>query len=165
MSPIDNEPLDPEPLGRRIAALRALVGLTQQEVAYRLAMSRNGLSYVETGSSIPSERTIVLLAGIFGIEPIELVAGTDYPAAKADRLPLIAAMHTEVGARLLALDHELRWVDGLDAARRAEALAVIQRELAVLERTALEPAEQQAVRQARTRLDRLASPGSAAESA
>ncbi len=115
-------------------------------------MSRNGLSYVETGDSIPSERTIVLLAGVFGIEPIDLVAGTDYPAAKADRLPLVAAMHTEVGARLSALELEQRWVERLDPGARTEALEVIGRELKLLERKALEPAEQAAVRAARARL-------------
>lgn len=152
-------------MGRRVAALRSRTGLTQQEVAYRLAMSRNGLSYVETGSSIPSERTIVLLAGIFGIEPIDLVAGTDYPEAKADRLPLVAAKHTEVGARLAALDLELRWVEELDPDRRNEALDVIRRELQVLERKALEPAEQQAAREARAGVERLASAKPTAESA
>lgn len=144
---------DPEPLGRRIAALRARLGLTQQEVAYRLAMSRNGISYVETGDSIPSERTIVLLAGVFGIEPLELVKGTDYPTGKADRLPLVAARHTEVGARLTALDLELRWIDRLDPVFRAEALEAVARELKVLERKSLEPAEAALVRAARERIE------------
>ena len=157
----------PEPLGRRLAALRARFGLTQQEVAYRLAMSRNAVSYVETGGSIPSERTIVLLAGLFGVAPHDLVAGTDYPAAKADRLPLVAAAHTEVAARLLALDAELRWIAQLEQPARVEALAVVGRELQVLERTALEPAEQVRVREALVRLRTfdLASGVDAAETA
>jgi transcriptional regulator with XRE-family HTH domain len=142
----------PEPFGRRLAALRARFGLTQQEVAYRLAMSRNAVSHVETGGSIPSERTIVLLAGLFAVAPHELVAGTDYPVAKADRLPLVAAAHTEVSARLLALDAELRWIAQMARPDRAEALAVVGHELQVLERTTLEPAEQVRVREALVRL-------------
>jgi transcriptional regulator with XRE-family HTH domain len=142
----------PEPLGRRIAAHRARLGLTQQEVATRLALSRNAVSYMETGDSIPSERTIVLLAGLFGVEPHELVAGTDYPEAKADRLPLVAARHTEVAARLLALDAELRWVLQLPLGQRSVALDTIDVELLTLERQALDRREQAAVREARRRV-------------
>ncbi len=66
--------------------------------------------------SIPGERTVALLAGLFKLEPHELVAGTDYPPAKADRLPLVVARYTEVEhqLRLLELDTER----GLDGARR-----------------------------------------------
>jgi transcriptional regulator with XRE-family HTH domain len=142
----------PEPLGRRLAAHRARLGITQQELAQRLALSRNAVSLMETGESLPSERTIVLLAGRFGIEPHELVAGTDYPDAKADRLPLVAARHTAVEARLLALEHELRWVVELDARRRAEAVQVIDEELTSLARSSLDQAEQASIREARVRL-------------
>jgi transcriptional regulator with XRE-family HTH domain len=149
----------PEPLGRRLAAHRARLGLTQQELASRLALSRNAVSYIETGDSIPGERTIVLLAGLFGVEPHELVNGTDYPDAKVDRLPLVAARHTRVEARLLALDAELRWVDGLPSARRAEALGTIERELRALELESLDPREQSEVRAARARVAVAAADG------
>jgi transcriptional regulator with XRE-family HTH domain len=142
----------PEPLGRRIAAHRARLGLTQQELATRMALSRNAVSYIETGDSIPGERTIVLLAGLFGVEPHELVTGTDYPDAKVDRLPLVAARHTEVAARLLALEVELRWVTQLAAPAREVAFEVVDRELHALERCALDPAEQASVREARAGL-------------
>ena len=39
----------------------------------------------------PAERTVALLAGLFSMEPHDLVDGTSYPAAKAERLPLVAA--------------------------------------------------------------------------
>ncbi|QGG95817.1 helix-turn-helix domain-containing protein [Actinomarinicola tropica] len=118
-----------EPLGRRLARLRVARGHTQQSVAERLGLSRNAVSHLETGLSHPSERTVVLLAGLFGIEPHDLVAGTDYPPAKVDRLPAVAPRHTEVAARLLALDLELRWVDALPPASRADALTTILAEL------------------------------------
>jgi len=57
---------------------------------------------------VPGERTIALLAGVFKSEPHELVAGTDYPVAKAERLPVVVTRYTEVELqlRLLALDAE-----------------------------------------------------------
>lgn len=131
----------PESFGRRVAGLRAEQGLTQQDVAARLALSRNAVSHLETGLSHPSERTVVLLAGLFGLEPHELVAGTDYPQAKADRLPLVAPRFTLVGARLHRLDVELDLIARLadDEAERARDELVD--ELRALEREALDPSE------------------------
>ena len=77
----------PGGLGRRIAGCRGDLGLTQQELAARVAISRVALSNLESGRSEPGERTVTLLAGIFGMEPHELVEGTSYPGAKSDRLP------------------------------------------------------------------------------
>jgi transcriptional regulator with XRE-family HTH domain len=93
-----------ESFGRRVAKLRADLGWTQARLAERVALSRVGLSHLEGAISVPSERTVTLLAGVFGREPHELVGGTDYPAAKAERLPLVAARHTEVDHQLAVLD-------------------------------------------------------------
>ena len=108
----------PIPLGPRIAQLRAELGWTQQELADRLAISRVAVSHLEAGMSTTGERTIALLAGLFKVEPHELVAGTNYPPAKAERLPVVVCRYTEVELqlRLLELDRER----GLDDARRAE---------------------------------------------
>ena len=107
-------------LGQRIAALRAGRGWTQQELAERLAISRVALSHLEAGMSTPGERTIALLAGLFKLEPHELVEGTNYPMAKAERLPVVVCRYTEVELqlRLLALDEER----GLDGPRRRDWL-------------------------------------------
>src|SRR5437016_7990862 len=107
-----------ENLGRRIAVLRGALGWTQQELADRLAVSRVAVSHIEAGLREPGERTVVLLAGLFKVEPWELVAGTAYPEAKAERLPTVACRYTEVELqlRLLELDEDR----GLDAARRAD---------------------------------------------
>jgi transcriptional regulator with XRE-family HTH domain len=112
-----------ENLGRRIAAHRAKLGLTQQELAERLAISRVAVSHVESGLSDPGERTVTLMAGLFKVEPHELVAGTNYPLAKVDRLPVVTARYTEVELQLTLLDHDLAWLDHLDpgeAERRLE---------------------------------------------
>jgi|RhiMetdeSRZDD1v2_1073273.scaffolds.fasta_scaffold408616_2 transcriptional regulator with XRE-family HTH domain len=104
----------PEPLGQRIAQLRARLGWTQQDLAERLAASRVAVSHFEMGLAVPSERTVVLLAGLFGHEPHELVAGTNYPQAKAERLPTVACRYTEVELQLALLHRDLEWVARLD---------------------------------------------------
>lgn len=86
--------------GDRIARLRVERGWTQQQLADRLAMSRTALSHLEAGMRVASERTVVILAGVFATPPYELVADTSYPQAKSDRLPEIVALHTEVDMAL-----------------------------------------------------------------
>ena len=102
-----------ESLGRRIAAHRAKLGLTQQELADRLAISRVAVSHLESGLSDPGERTVTLLAGLFKLEPHELVAGTSYPVGKAERLPVVTTRYTEVEHQLALLDADLSWVEHL----------------------------------------------------
>src|SRR5437879_4908965 len=96
-----------EPLADRIAKLRTELGWTQAELADRVGISRVALSHIEAGISKPGERTVALLAGVFKFEPHELVAATDYPAAKAERLPLVAARYTEAEHQLALLDAQL----------------------------------------------------------
>jgi transcriptional regulator with XRE-family HTH domain len=96
-----------ESLGRRIAKLRADLGWTQQELADRVAVSRVALSHLESGLSTPGERTVALLAGVFGMEAHDLVEGTTYPAGKVDRLPLVVTRHTEVELQVRLLDRDL----------------------------------------------------------
>jgi transcriptional regulator with XRE-family HTH domain len=104
------ENLAPE-LGRRIADLRAKRAWTQADLASRLGVSRTAVSHAEAGLSIPGERTVALLAGLFGMEPHELVAGTDYPSAKAERLPVVVARHTEVEHELALLERDVGWIE------------------------------------------------------
>jgi transcriptional regulator with XRE-family HTH domain len=105
------EPNETERLGRRIAAFRGKLGWTQQELADRLAVSRVAVSHLESGVTTPGERTVTLLAGVFKVPPHELVADTDYPKAKAERLPVVVAQHTEVELRLALLENDVRWLD------------------------------------------------------
>ncbi|HMG40186.1 MAG TPA: helix-turn-helix domain-containing protein [Acidimicrobiales bacterium] len=96
-----------------MAKLRAELGWTQAQLAERIGLSRVGLSHVEASLSVPSERTVTLLAGVFGREPYELADGTDYPRAKAERLPLVTARYTEVDHQLAVLAAVLATVDRL----------------------------------------------------
>src|SRR4051794_41668032 len=93
-------------LGRRIGTLRGALGWTQQELADRLGVSRVAVSHIEAGLRDPGERTVTLLAGLFKLEPWELVAGTSYPPAKVERLPVVACRYTEVELQLRLLEED-----------------------------------------------------------
>jgi len=91
-------------LGARIATHRKALGWTQQQLAERLGASRTAVSLLEAGQATPSERTVALLAGLFKIEPHNLVTGTGYPVAKAERLPVVVCRYTEVELQLRLLE-------------------------------------------------------------
>lgn len=125
-----------ESLGRRIADRRNQLGWTQQELADRLGVSRAAVSHLEAGLNVPGERTVTLLAGLFKCEPHELVSATSYPAAKAERLPVVACRYTEVELQLHLLDADLvrGACQGWD--ERLRALAAVthdRRELAAID--------------------------------
>lgn len=102
-----------EQLGPRIALLRSRHGFTQQELADRLAISRTAVSHLEAGISIPSERTVTLLAGLFKIEPVEMIAGTQYPEPKAERLPLVTCRYTEAELQAQLIQRDCAWLQRL----------------------------------------------------
>ena len=139
-------------VGARIAALRVAAGYTQQELAGRIAISRVALSNLESGRSVPGERTVTLLAGIFGVEPHELVEGTSYPMAKADRLPLVAARHTEVELQLRLLDRDLRWLESAPTPVAERVVGEWRRELRRLRDDTFDARQRELVQDA---LDRL----------
>jgi transcriptional regulator with XRE-family HTH domain len=111
-----------------VAKLRGELGWTQAQLAERVAVSRVALSHVESNVSVPSERTVTLLAGVFGCEPHELVAGTDYPPAKAERLPLVAARHTEVAHQIALLEAVLGLVERVPGPGRDRLAADLRHE-------------------------------------
>jgi transcriptional regulator with XRE-family HTH domain len=112
-------------LGQRIASLRTDRGWTQQQLADRLGISRVAVSHLETDLNTPSERTVALLAGLFRLEPHDLVAGTSYPVAKSDRLPLVVTRWTEVEHQLALLARDLWWIDGADGSAGSAGFAEV----------------------------------------
>lgn len=147
-------PPGPGSLGQRISVLRAERGWTQQQLADRLGISRVAVSHLETDLNTPSERTVAILAGLFRLEPHDLVAGTSYPMAKADRLPLVVARWTEVEHQLALLERDLEWLDA-GAGDRATAERVLARweaDLAKLAADVREPGEAALVADARRSL-------------
>lgn len=101
----------PEAIGKRIARLRSERGWTQQALAARLAISRVAVSHIEMDLSLPSERTVTLLAGMFKLSPYALVDGTTYPQAKAERLPAVVCCYTELELEIALLQNDLIWLD------------------------------------------------------
>ena len=51
----------------RLKELRKELGLTQQEFADRLRISRSNVATYEVGKSVPGEATIALIVHIFGV--------------------------------------------------------------------------------------------------
>ncbi|HEX6288191.1 MAG TPA: helix-turn-helix domain-containing protein [Herpetosiphonaceae bacterium] len=114
----------PEQLGARLARLRSELGWTQQELADRIAVSRVAISHFEMGLQVPSERTIALLAGVFNVEPLALVADTYYPPAKADRLPPIVARYTAIENELCLLERDLAWLERIASLPHSHGIAL-----------------------------------------
>lgn len=102
-----------ETVGKRIAQLRTKAGLTQQALANRIAISRVAISHIEMDLTLPSERTVTLLAGIFKLSPHELIEGTLYPRAKAERLPPETLCYTKLELDLALLENDLEWLERL----------------------------------------------------
>jgi transcriptional regulator with XRE-family HTH domain len=130
-----------EAFGRKMAKARLERGWTQQDLADRVGVSRVALSHIEAGMTWPNERTVTLLAGWFKVEPTELVAGTDYPAAKAERVPLVANRHTEVDLQLALLARDLAWAEGAGARANADTRAGWRAALLELLDTVADPGE------------------------
>lgn len=130
-----------ETLGQRIARLRTQRGWTQQQLADRLAASRVAVSHFEMGITAPSERTIVLLAGLFKTEPFALIAGTMYPAAKAEKLPAVALRYTEVELQLALMQRDLEWAARLGTATVHAVAAEWRLQLEVLRQAASDSEE------------------------
>ena len=105
-----------ETIGARIARLRRDRGWTQQALAERIAISRVAVSHIEMDLSTPSERTIALLAGVFKLSPREVVWGTTYPQAKAERLPFVVCRHTELELQVALLRCDVNWLQRLQDA-------------------------------------------------
>jgi transcriptional regulator with XRE-family HTH domain len=139
-----------ENLGRRIARLRGELGWTQHDLATRLAISRVAVSHLEAGLTVPSERTVTLLAGLFKLEPWELVENTSYPQAKAERLPPVAARYTEVELQLRLMEAELERVESSGGGEQARA--GWRHRLELLRKCAHDAREQEALRLALRRL-------------
>jgi hypothetical protein len=72
--------------------------------------------------NLPSERTVTLLAGLFKCTPFELVNGTTYPGAKAERLPGSVCCYTKLEVDLALMQNDLDWLEKLADSPRLEKL-------------------------------------------
>jgi transcriptional regulator with XRE-family HTH domain len=148
----------PEPIGQRIAAFRQEMGWTQQALADRLGISRVAVSHIEADISLPGERTITLLAGLFKTPPHELVRGTTYPQAKADRLPRMVCSFTAFEVAMALFENDIAWLERLRGfSERKQFIEKARRkwsrELAVWEGEVLDEEGQKMLAEARSTLN------------
>lgn len=113
----------PEMIGQRIARYRQQNEWTQEQLAERIAISRVAVSHIEMGLSIPSERTITLMASVFRCNPFDLVNDTSYSLAKADRLPQTIAWFTQREQQLALLTRDLDWLQRINDKRELRRLS------------------------------------------
>jgi transcriptional regulator with XRE-family HTH domain len=153
----------PEPIGQRIATLRQEMGWTQQALADRLGISRVAISHIEADISIPGERTIALLAGLFKIPPHELVRGTTYPQAKVDRLPGTVCSFTAFEVAMALFENDLAWLGRLGDLPQYEQFCEQIRqkwfqELEKWEREIVDEEQQKVLARARLNLNKIGQP-------
>ena len=60
-------------IGSRIAENRRRIGMTQEELAAKLAVSAQAVSKWENGSAAPSTTNLMAMAKLFGVEAAELL--------------------------------------------------------------------------------------------
>ncbi|MGK8501821.1 helix-turn-helix domain-containing protein [Nocardia asiatica] len=119
-----NQQEDGRFIGRRIRAIRARRGITQQVLADRVGLSRGAIAKFENGERpVDSRRTLYALSAALGVRVADL---TGHPLDQAD--PSAAEFHAAVGEIEAAL-----WMAG-DVAETAETRSL--GELAVVARRA-----------------------------
>lgn len=74
-------------LGRRIRLLREMAGLSQQQLADKVGISRSAVAFWETGRSGHVGKHLGGLAQVLGVEPEVLLTGMAYKAIQATLTP------------------------------------------------------------------------------
>lgn len=77
--------MDPKLLGQRIKEARLAKKMTQNEVVGTF-ITRNMLSQIESGSAVPSMKTLTYLAGVLGLPPAALLQEDTAEPASCDSL-------------------------------------------------------------------------------
>lgn len=108
-------------LSEKILALRKKSGLSQEELAYQLEVSRQSVSKWESGASIPDLERIIKLSSIFGVS-------TDYllkDEMETDPLPAAAIAEAEDGSacKTVCLDRANEYMARRCGAAKKMALA------------------------------------------
>lgn len=103
-------------LGEKIYALRTGQGLSQEDLAAKLEVSRQSVSKWETGQSVPDLEKMIKLADLFGVSVDELVREGERPQPPQPEIKVvyvkekrsltrtqIAGVCMEIGGLVLAL--------------------------------------------------------------
>jgi transcriptional regulator with XRE-family HTH domain len=147
-------------IGKRIAKLRGERGWTQQYMSERIAISRAAVSHIEMGLTIPGERTITLLAGLFKMTPLTRVENTAYPKAKSDRLPLNVCCFTPLENDISLMKNDFKWLEliqntPLFDTSKEQTYTHWSTKLTEWESRTFDPYEKISIQQARQRLHQL----------
>lgn len=81
-------------LGRRIRLLREMIGLSQQQLADKVGISRSAVAFWETGRSGHVGKHLGSLAQVLGVEPEVLLTGMAYKAIQETLTPDESTMLT-----------------------------------------------------------------------
>ena len=74
-------------LAEQILALRTQMGLSQEDLAEQLGVSRQSVSKWETGQSVPDLDKLIKLADLFGVTLDELARAAPEAGEKAKKVP------------------------------------------------------------------------------
>jgi len=100
-------PLDKEMIGRRLAAVRAELGLSQAALADQVSLSKRAYIHYERGEREVPTGLIKALYDLHGIDPVWLMSGTEAQPQKARTGTVDFKL---VDMIVLALDRELEAV-------------------------------------------------------
>ena len=79
-------------IGARMRAIRKTLRMTQAEVANAVGVDPSFYGQIERGSGIPSIRTLLAVARVFGIEPADLLPSRREPRNDVQQQALSRAL-------------------------------------------------------------------------
>lgn len=116
-------PIDKTLIGRRLAAVRAQVRLSQEAFAQALGLSKRAYIHYERGEREVPSGLVKALYDLYAIDPIWLMSGEDLQPQKARALPIdfrlinsvVEALDIELAAlgRCMRADHRARVMKAL----------------------------------------------------
>lgn len=83
-------------MNTRIEYIRKSAGLTQEQFADKIGLSRNYLWMLESGSRVPSDRTIKDICREFGVDEVWLRTGEGEPFREPEVDAQLAAFLAEI---------------------------------------------------------------------
>lgn len=87
-----------EELGRRLREAREAAGLTQEELAFRVKLSRASVANIERGHQRVALHQFVELAQALGVEPIKLLPRPESRAARIEQMVRQAGVPNDIAS-------------------------------------------------------------------
>ena len=97
-------------LSERILQSRKALGLSQEQLAEQVGVSRQSISKWETGQSMPELEKLAALSQVFGVSTDELLGN---PSQETNPLPPASPVNDYVRANLLRRFFTLGWITAL----------------------------------------------------